>query len=171
MSPGVDDGALRPHETTARRWVCALAHLKARNVRSELGHDHPPTIVLGADTVVVKNDIIIGQPRDERDAARILQLLSDGSHIVITGVALLRSDSDRRILFCDDARVRVGPLDGRAVRQYLDSGDWRGKAGAYNLYERIEAGWPIRFEGDPTTIMGLPMRKLTPTLRELGVLT
>ena len=51
-------------------------------------------------------------------------------------------------------------LDDAAMQHYLDEGAWRGKAGAYNLQERIDAGWPIRCEGDPSTVMGLPMRRL-----------
>ena len=83
-------------------------------------------------------------------------------------MALLAAGGGGRSLFWDSARVTVGAIDERALQAYLDSGEWRGKAGAYNLYERIEAGWPIQFEGDPTTIMGLPMRKLSQLLAEPG---
>ena len=54
-----------------------------------------------------------------------------------------------------------------AIEGYLAGGGWRGKAGAYNLSERIEAGWPIEVQGDPGTVMGLPMEILSPMLREL----
>jgi predicted house-cleaning NTP pyrophosphatase (Maf/HAM1 superfamily) len=50
----------------------------------------------------------------------------------------------------------------------VDSGQWAGKAGAYNLSERLEAGWPIEYEGDPTTIMGLPMRALMARLERVA---
>jgi predicted house-cleaning NTP pyrophosphatase (Maf/HAM1 superfamily) len=57
--------------------------------------------------------------------------------------------------------VRVGHIPDLEIEWYLASGQWRGKAGAYNLSERLTAGWPIEYDGDPGTIMGLPMRKLT----------
>ena len=47
-----------------------------------------------------------------------------------------------------------------SLERYLDSGQWQGKAGAYNLLDRMNAGWPLTYEGDPTTIMGLPMNQL-----------
>jgi septum formation protein len=56
--------------------------------------------------------------------------------------------------------VTWGDVDDDAIDEYVASGQWRGKAGGYNLEERLEAGWPIECEGDPTTVMGLPMRRL-----------
>ena len=72
-------------------------------------------------------------------------------------------------MFVDTATVTVGDIPGREVNAYVNSGQWRGKAGAYNLDERLEAGWPITFSGDPTTIVGLPMRRLLPLLERLGI--
>jgi predicted house-cleaning NTP pyrophosphatase (Maf/HAM1 superfamily) len=54
------------------------------------------------------------------------------------------------------------------IDEYVSSGAWKGKAGAYNLSERIAAGWPLRCEGDETTVMGLPMLKLLPLLRSIA---
>ncbi|MFW5653377.1 MAG: Maf family protein [Planctomycetota bacterium] len=70
----------------------------------------------------------------------------------------------RRLLFVDTADVEVGNVRSADIKSYLDTGDWRGKAGAYNLSERLTAGWPITYEGDPTTIMGLPMGLLQQVL-------
>lgn len=165
--PGIDDAQLKPPPGAPPHcWTAALAYLKARAARALAGVDAgASTLLLAADTVVVKQDAIIGQARDEADARRILRTLAGGRHRVITGVAILLGE--RRLLFADTADVTVGPLEDRLVEPYLASGQWRGKAGAYNLLERIEAGWPITYSGDPTTIMGLPMRRLTPILRDL----
>jgi len=75
----------------------------------------------------------------------------------------------RRWLVADRAVVRVGPISDEQIEAYVASGEWRGKAGAYNLSERIEAGWPIECLGDPTTVMGLPMRRLPEWLKRAGV--
>ena len=171
-SPGIDDAALRhtPGIDPAV-WTMALAHLKARSAsRKFFGEEAmvPSSVVLlAADTIVVKHDQVIGQPADERDARRILQLLENGHHRVMTGVALLTRA--RRRLWFDEARVRVGELGRDRIEGYLASGTWRGKAGAYNLSERLADQWPIQYEGDPGTIMGLPMRRLAPMLRRLLV--
>lgn len=72
------------------------------------------------------------------------------------------------MLFEDSTIVSMGMPSDSELGAYLDSGSWKGKAGGYNLSERIDAGWPIEFEGDPTTVMGLPMRRLIPLLEELA---
>ena len=73
------------------------------------------------------------------------------------------------MLFEDSTLLRMGTPSDEDIEAYLASGSWEGKAGGYNLSERIEAGWPIEFEGDPTTVMGLPMQRLVPLLEELAV--
>jgi predicted house-cleaning NTP pyrophosphatase (Maf/HAM1 superfamily) len=61
----------------------------------------------------------------------------------------------------------IGELQEEQIQEYVASGAWRGKSGGYNLADRIEAGWPIECEGDPATVMGLPMVKLVPQLNDL----
>lgn len=170
----IDDGELVPGSATPDEWVAALAHLKARAgveaVRSELadsGEDRLPIgerVVLGADTVCVKNGAILGQPESAAHAFDMISSLTEGQHRVITGVCLICPDHDTapapRTLLVDEATVRVGVIPADEIERYVASGDWRGKAGGYNLAERIEAGWPIEYEGDPATVMGLPMLKL-----------
>ncbi len=160
----LDDGDLvAPAGCDPLHWVTALAHLKARRVADEA----PERVVLGADTVVVKNGVIIGQPRDEWHAGEIVRTLRDGEHMVATGVAVLAAGM-RRTLFVDVARVIVGAIDDESIDAYVASGDWRGKAGAYNLAERRAAGWPLRCAGDPATVMGLPVKRLAPVLGRLA---
>ncbi|MCL4222320.1 MAG: Maf family protein [Phycisphaerales bacterium] len=166
IDAGIDDGELAPGNRDPRSWVMALAYLKAQAAaRAARDSTHLyGSIVLGADTVCVKDGQIIGQPVDEADARRILSLFRDTDHDVLTGVALLNTRTGQRDLFVDVARVEVGHVSDEQIEDYLASGQWRGKAGAYNLSERLEAGWPITFQGDPTSIMGLPMEALTARL-------
>lgn len=169
-APGIDDAQLPvPREGAAHRWAAALSYLKARAASRKFfgdGAGVPSAVVLlSADTLVVKEGRVLGQPASDEEAARILALLEAGEHEVITGVTLLTQG--RRRLLVDRARVRVGAIGRGRIDAYVASGSWRGKAGAYNLCERLEDGWPITYEGDPSTIMGLPMQILTPLLRRL----
>lgn len=175
IESGVDDGQLVSGSVTPEQWVAALAYLKAAAALNRLplrGPANPPSarpqVILGADTVVVDDDRIIGQPRDRADAERILRILIDGEHEVLTGVALIDPLTGRREMFTDRSDVTVGNISDAALGEYLDSGEWRGKAGAYNLSERLHAGWPITFTGDPGTIMGLPIEALVPRLAAFG---
>lgn len=159
--PTIDDGQLHPGDADAENWVAAMAYLKAaaavrQGLHAALDTPRPVGVVLGADTVVAHRGRIIGQPRDRDNAREILRELADAEHDVLTGVALVCPATGRRDIWTDRARVEVGPISDAEIERYLDSGAWRGKAGAYNLSERIDAGWPIRYRGDAGTIMGLP---------------
>lgn len=169
--PGVDDSTLHPGEVTAQQWVASLAFLKASAGIERLPGPAPDDhyLVLGADTLVVQDGALIGQPRDADDAYDIVSRLSNATHQVHTGVALLNPRRGDRHMFVDTATVTVGDIPGREIASYVNTGAWRGKAGAYNLHERLDAGWPIAYEGDDTTIVGLPMRRLLPLLARLGV--
>lgn len=171
VSSKVDDGLLVRGGVTPGEWVAALGYFKAAAAMRDLGEwAYAPgeCVVLGADTIVLKGDEIIGQPKHAVDAERILRLLENGSHQVLTGVAMIDAGTGQRDMFVDRARVRVGEVGRDVIRAYVDSGDWRGKAGGYNLRERIDAGWPISYEGDATTIMGLPMEQLRTRLTDFA---
>lgn len=163
--PGVEDSHLEPGPVTPAQWVAALAYLKARAGAARAPSD---AFVLGADTTCVHRGRLVGTPLDAADAERMLRGFQRDEHEVLTGVALVGPSGERRELFVDRAVVRVGDL-GAWIAAYVSGGEWRGKAGAYNLAERLAAGWPIEYEGDPTTIMGLPMIALLPRLARHGL--
>lgn len=169
--PGVDDGALAPGEVSPEQWVASLAFLKAAAGIDVLPASSPDEhwLILGADTLVVQDGQLIGQPRDADHARQTILTLAENSHQVHTGVAILDPRKGHRHIFVDTAEVTVGSIPDPEIDAYLDTGLWKGKAGAYNLYERLDAGWPITFTGDPTTIVGLPMQRLTVLLARLGI--
>lgn len=174
VHPGVDDGVLASGAVSPSSWVAALAYLKASAGVAGLNDAGGATVVLGADTVCVVEGRLVGQPRDAAEAEATLRALiaasaGGGGHEVLTGVALVCAATGRRELFVDRAEVRFGDPGEDELRAYVASGDWAGKAGAYNLGERLAAGWPIAFEGDPTTIVGLPMGRLLEKLAAFGV--
>jgi len=162
-APEFDDAGMRPGAVTPEQWVASLAYLKAwavaRRVDSEMA-----TLVIGADTACVVDEELIGTPLDRAEAEAMLRRFAGRTHDVVTGVALIETDTGRRHLFAERASVAMGAIHESDLARYLDSGEWAGKAGAYNLSERVEAGWPITFTGDPTAIMGLPMESLRAAL-------
>jgi septum formation protein len=160
--PALDDGRLRPGPVAPEAWVATLAYWKARQVAEALlaegaGAD---AIVLGADTVCVVDADILGQPPDAAAARAMLRAMRDRAHRTMTGACLLAPAAACRAVLVDAATVRMGAIPDDAIERYVASGDWRGKAGGYNLEERVAAGWPVACEGDPDTVMGLPMRRL-----------
>ena len=137
-------------------------------------------ILIAADTICVGTDgkELIGQPRDADHARTMIQSFTNETHDVVTGVALLHGsiDSDgfhiqQLMRFTDVVPVTFGDLDPGALDAYLATNQWQGKAGGYNLVDRQADGWPITLppDADPTTVVGLPMRKLTDMLKAWGV--
>ncbi len=168
VRPPVDDGQLVRGRVSAAGWVASLAWLKARAVWDAMPEeDRKNRVVLAADTVVHKNGEILGQPSDREDAKRIVGALINGEHRVLSGVCLI--GEGERVWFVDRSTVRVGSVSDAQIEDYLDTDGWRGKAGGYNLHERIGDGWPIEYEGEDTSIMGLPMSRLSHELARIGI--
>lgn len=168
--PSIDDGVLHAGDSTPEEWVEALAWMKTRAVadaRVERGDDTACTI-LGADTVCVLGDLILGQPDDCDEARSMLQSFIGRAHDVMTGICLFAYPEGTRRMFFDCAEVIWGEVSQEAIETYLDGNGWRGKAGAYNLEDRLEDGWPIQCLGDPTTVMGLPMQRLKMMFSEMA---
>ena len=150
ITAGIDE-SVRPGENPAT-YVQRLAMSKAEAVAAKLNHG----LVLGADTTVVVDDHILGQPRDDQDAKRMLQLLNDKWHEVLTGVAVVRVGGESRIDY-ETTRVRFAEMSETEIDWYISTGEARGKAGAYGI--QGAAGLFIEeIQGDYFNIVGLPVR-------------
>lgn len=123
-------------------------------------------VVLGADTEVALDDRIFGKPVDAEDAAAMLRALSGRTHRVISSVALVSAAREAQATSVTD--VAFAPLDEARIAEYLASGEWRGKAGAYAIQGRAEA-FVAQLSGSYSGVMGLPMFETVALLREFGV--
>lgn len=161
--PFADPDQPDPHHDPAA-FVAELALRKAQSLRQTLPAGEA-VVILSADTVCVDAEgNLLGKPRDRADAERMLRLLMGGHQRVLTGVAILGA-SGAAAHFADEAMVRCRPVTEAQLEAALDAGGWRGKAGGYNLFDLQAAGWPLAVEGDPTTVVGLPMGRVVPLLR------
>ena len=138
-----------------------FAGLKAGAVAAK----HPNDVVIGADTVVILDGEVLGKPRDEADAARMLRALSGKVHTVITGCALYRGGE--RLTFSETTRVEFYPLSDREIREYIATGEPFDKAGAYGIQGRGSV-LVRRIEGDFFNVMGLPVARLKRELERFG---
>ena len=123
-------------------------------------------LVLGADTVVVCDGEVLGKPLDADDARRMLRLLGERWHEVLTGVALVRAESGRHVVGYERTRVRFGAMSDAEVAAYVATGEHADKAGAYAVQGRaalfIEA-----IEGDYWNVVGLPVRLVYKLSRQI----
>lgn len=124
-------------------------------------------VVLGADTEVVLGERVFGKPVDANDAAEMLRALSGRDHRVISAVSVVSAAREAQAVSV--SVVTVAELDEATIARYLDTGEWRGKAGAYAIQGRAEAFIP-RISGSYSGVMGLPLHETAALLRQFGLL-
>ena len=152
MAAGIDESRAPGEDATA--YVQRLAREKAEAVVAKLERG----LVLGADTVVVVKGEILGQPRDDDDARRMLKLLSGKWHEVLTGVALVRAgEGTETLVDYERTRVRFAEMSADEIEWYVGTGEPKGKAGAYAVQGRA-ALFIEEIEGEYFNIVGLPIR-------------
>ena len=132
-------------------YVKRLARTKAETIAREF----PDRLVIGADTVVVIDGEILGQPGDDADARRMLRLLSGEWHDVLTGVALMRAAEV--VVDNETTRVRFAEMSSGDIDWYIGTGEPRGKAGAYGI-QGSAALFIKEIQGDYFNVVGLPVR-------------
>ena len=140
-----------------------VVQLLAQRKAEEILKTHPDATVIGADTIVYLDNKILGKPKDESDALRMLKSLSGREHIVYTGVCVLVSGES--YTFSDISRVWFYSHDEDELRRYIATGEPMDKAGAYGIQGK-GALLVRRIEGDFYNVMGLPVSKLYRALRE-----
>jgi nucleoside triphosphate pyrophosphatase len=139
------------------RFVTRLAREKAEAVAATHAVT-PDTLVLGADTIVLVDEEVLGKPEDAADAARMLRLLSGQTHQVITGLCVARGRERQRA--AEVTFVRFVTLSGQEIHDYVATGEPLDKAGAYAIQGRA-GRWVPRIHGCYFNVVGLPLALVT----------
>lgn len=148
-------------------YVRRVTLLKLNAARARLQRRRLPAApILCADTTVAVGRRILGKPRDAAHAAEMLRALSGRTHRVMTAVAV--TAGAQTFLDTSISRVRFAELSETTIRRYIDSGEPKGKAGAYAIQGRI-AAWIEHIEGSYSGIMGLPLHETTTLLSRARV--
>ncbi|MBU0638134.1 MAG: septum formation protein Maf [Planctomycetes bacterium] len=156
--------AYKPDSVPPRAWARSLAGFKARTVAEQ----NPQRWVLGADTVVACRGQLLGKPSDITDARRMLRWQVGRASEVITGVCLMRTgDAAQRFTRHDVTRVWMRD-DQATLEDYLRSGEWQGKAGAYGI-QNVGDRLVERIEGSFSNVVGLPLERLMRLLAAVGI--
>ncbi|RTL24085.1 MAG: septum formation inhibitor Maf [Burkholderiales bacterium] len=170
LLPGADEDAegleaVQPGEppeaycarVTAAKLDAALARRVARGL--------PQAPILCADTTVAVDDLILGKPVDEADAARMLALMSGRTHRVITAVAV--GDTAQQASAMSVSQVEFAALSAAQIERYIASREPFGKAGAYAIQSQA-AAWIVHIAGSYSGIMGLPLFETARLLEKFG---
>ena len=136
-----------PKDTVKR-----LAYEKALDVAK----NNEDALVIGADTVVVIDDKILGKPKDETEAYNMIKLLSGKTHYVITGFALINLSLNKKIVDCQISQVTFKELSEATIKDYIQTKESLDKAGAYGI--QGYGGLLVKnIQGDYFNIVGLPI--------------
>lgn len=159
------------NERDGRKYVEEIAFRKGNAVRELLeseGKLNDEHIILSCDTVVVSADgEIMGKPHDRADAKRMILAFSDKPHFVISGIALITKE--KTVVTSESTTVYFDTVDEADVERYLDTPEAYDKAGAYAI-QGYASLWINGIDGDYFNVVGLPVKKLSDTLKnEFGI--
>lgn len=141
-----------------------LALIKAKDVAQK----YRSGLVIGADTIVVLENQILGKPATKEEARQMLSLLSGSSHQVITGLALVDAGTGDEQVCSEITRVWFRPLEAREIEWYVETGEPMDKAGAYGIQGKGSI-LVDKIDGCYFNVVGLPLTRLYLMLKEKGV--
>lgn len=162
IAADIDESRLADEDAVS--YVKRLALTKAETIARAF----PERLVIGADTVVVIDGEILGQPRDDEEARRMLRLLSGKWHEVLTGVALVcAGQTPQTLVDHETTRVRFAEMSVAEIDWYVSTGEPKGKAGAYGI-QGSAALFIKEIQGDYFNVVGLPVRLVFELTRRIA---
>jgi len=154
-----DEDALKNSNYSPANLAEELARQKALNVKKKLESKEENAIIVAADTLVEFKGQIIGKAKDKTDAFQTLKKLSNNKHTLISAIAITETFNDKIVSDCDATAVSFNQLSDDEISNYISTGEWEGRAGAYSINDKA-ALFIDKIEGSPSTVMGIPMQKM-----------
>ncbi len=153
------DEHLTPEELVTHNAI-GKAQATARHYRNAL--------IIGVDTVAAVEGHILNKPKDKEDAKRILRLLSNTTHKVISGICVMDAKTKKTISSVETTLITMDRLDETDIENYVNSGEGEDKAASYAIQGR-GALFVKKIEGDYFNVVGLPIYRLRKILKEFGI--
>ena len=158
----VEDFSLNlPPEAFCEHW--------AREKAKDIAKNHPNSLIIGADTIVVLDKIILGKPQNREQSISMLKSLSGRTHEVLTGVSFIHLDSNFDITFNESTLVSFDTLSNQDIINYIDTYEPYDKAGSYGIQDRFSIHIN-KITGCYYNVMGFPIskfhRKLKSAIKE-----
>lgn len=141
-------------------------HLALRKAEA-VARRHPDALVIGADTIVVLKDEVLGKPKNAQDARKMLARLSGNTHAVITGFAIIDGKTGKKVSRTVITKVSFRKLSEREIAEYVAKGESLDVAGAYAL-QSLGSTLIRKIDGDYSNVVGLPLAALVRALKKFG---
>ncbi len=161
--PNIDESLSFKKYKCVRRIVKDIAKRKCLAVANM----HPDELVIAADTVVVINKTIIGKPKDEKDAYRVLKMLSNHKHYVYTGYAI--HQGNKFVTNVSKSTVYFNYLSDELIYDYIASGSPMDKAGAYGYQDNKDFALVKKIDGSISNVIGFPLEDIKQSLKEFDL--
>lgn len=147
--------------------AASVRRIEAAAATDVQGGEAPPRWVLGADTVVTVDGLLLGKPADAAEARGMLERLAGREHFVVTGFAILDLEREKEGIQAVTTRVRFKPMSRGEVDAYIAAGESMDKAGAYAI--QGVGGYLVEaIEGSYSNVVGLPVAQVVAMFEEMG---
>jgi len=163
MVSDINEGEVEGNDLIER--VNKLARIKAQNIAKKV----KDAVVIGADTLVVMDNKVVGKPRTEEEARNMLKWLSGKTHGVYTGVCVINTINGNVMSDYSTSEVMFRNLSDKEIEDYIKTGEAFDKAGGYDIVGTHSIKFVESINGSHTNVIGLPLEKLIPMLRENGI--
>ncbi|MBD3156527.1 septum formation protein Maf [Candidatus Peregrinibacteria bacterium] len=159
---------IEPSFDSSHQKPAAFAISNARQKAQSVAEKQERSVVIGMDTIGEYEGRVFEKPRDRAHAREMIRLLSGTTHHVITGIAIIDSDSGQSVEAAETTTVTFNSLSGNEIESYLDFGEWRGLACGYGI-QGIGALFIEKVEGDYFNVVGFPLHRFYHLMKEMGL--
>ena len=161
----IDEGYYKEILSDPVELVKEIAKTKALKAKDLLKNKNMEAIIIAADTIVEYKGKIIGKAKNKAHAFQILKSLINRSHNLITGVAITELNDQKVVVDYDCTIVTFLDISDNEIRNYVNTGEWKGRAGAYSIRDRASL-FIKEIRGSPSNVIGLPMQKIFEILKK-----
>jgi len=161
----IDEGYYKRILSNPVELVKEIAKAKALKAKDLLKNKNMEAIIIAADTIVEFKGKIIGKAKNKAQAFQILKSLINRSHNLITGVAITELNDPKVVVDYDCTIVTFLDISDNEVRNYINTEEWKGRAGAYSIRDRASL-FIKEIRGSPSNVIGLPMQKIFEILKK-----
>ncbi|MBI5401975.1 MAG: septum formation protein Maf [Ignavibacteriae bacterium] len=144
-----------------------LVKINSENKSRKVAGKYKSEIIIGSDTIVVLGKMVLGKPRNEKEAVRFLSRLSNKKHIVYTGINLIDTKTSKEIFSYEKTEVHFRKLKTDEIKHYVENHKPLDKAGAYGIQDDFGCLFINKIAGDYYNVVGLPLTNLFLSLQKL----
>ena len=146
-----------------------VKELALRQGSEVAAHYEEDVVILSADTVVANNGKILGKPKDDAEAIKMIESIQGKSHEVYTGVAIIiKRNTEKVVNFAVETKVKVASMSMEEIAGYIRTGEHKDKAGAYAIQGKF-APYIEGIEGDYYNVVGFPISRICKELSKEGI--